>query len=139
MENNYNLQKFLGIGSRVGNYFISFNKSGFMISSGFYAKENIKDSSRVVLYFDPEKKAVGFEFTNDNSAEGSFTLVHGNKGTTGSISVRSFVIAHNLNQAEYFGRKIPKKIDHQGSKIFVIDLVDKEKQNQDINENGKNI
>lgn len=92
-----------------GDYFISFSKSDFMISSVFYSKENIKNFSRVVLYFDEEKKAVGFEFTNESNTEGAFVLIHGNKGTTGSISARSFVKANNLDNPEYFGRKIPKK------------------------------
>lgn len=139
MEENYNLQRFVGVGSRRGSYFISFNKSGFMISSGFYMKEKIKDFSKVVLYFDSEKKAVGIQFTSDSNAEGSFTLIHGNKGTTGSISVRSFVVTHNLNKTEYYGRKIPKKIDYQGSGIFVIDLIGRERQNEIIDESPQNV
>lgn len=128
----------MGVGSRVGSYFISFNKSGFMISSGFYMKEKIKDFSKIVLYFDSEKKAVGIEFTNNSNAEGSFTLIHGNKGTTGTISARSFVFTHNLNIPEYFGRKVPKKIDFQGSEIFVIDLLRPEDQGKDSNESAQN-
>lgn len=121
----YNLKKFLGMGSRKGDYFISYSKSGFMISSVFYSKENIKNFSRVILYFDEEKKAVGFEFTNENNTEGAFALIHGNNETTGSISARSFVKANNLDNPKYFGRKIPKKIAYEGvGDIFVIDLID---------------
>lgn len=136
MAQDYNLQRFTGIGSRVGNYFISFNKSGFIISSGFYSKERIKDFSRVVFFFDSEKKSVGILFVKDNSEQGSFTLVHGNNGTTGSISARSFIFTYDLNKPEYFGRKVPKKINYQGNEIFVIDLIDREKQSQSANENG---
>ena len=136
MLNEYNFKKFIGVGSRAGSYFISFNKSGFMISSGLYMKEKIKDFSKIVLYYDPEKKAVGIEFTKDNSAEGSFALIHGNKGTTGSISARSFIVTHDLNKPEYFGKKVPKKIDYQGSEIFVIYLIGKEEQGKNSNENA---
>lgn len=126
MDNSYNLTKFVSVGSRTGNYFISFNKSGFMISSGFYLKERIKYFSKVVLYFDPERISVGIEFTSDDTAEGAFALTHGNQGRTGSISARSFVIANNLNKKEYFGRRNPKKINYQGREVFVIDLINQE-------------
>lgn len=139
MEQSYNLRKFVGVGFRTGNYFISFNKSGFMISSGFYLKEKIKDFSKVVLYFDSEKISVGIEFTNDDTAEGAFALTHGNQERTGSISARSFIVANNLNKIEYFGRKAPQKINYQGSEIFVIDLTNREKQRESTNENGQNI
>lgn len=112
------------MGSRQGDYFISFNKSGFMISSGFCAKENVKNFSKAILYFDEEKKAVGIQFTNESSAEDAFALIHGNKGTTASISVRSFVRANNIDNPKYFGRKIPKKITlEEVGDIFVIDLI----------------
>lgn len=141
MQQEYNLKKFVGVGSRSGDYFISFNKSGFLISSGFYSQEKVMGFSKVVLYFDEEKVAVGLQFVNDSNAEGGFKLVHGNNKTTGSVSARSFVKTHNLNIPKYFGRKVPKKIDYQGSEIFVIDLIDreKEKQSQSPNENEKNI
>lgn len=133
MEKDYNFKKFIGVGSRTGNYFISFNKSGFMISSGFYLRERIKDFSRVVLYFDSSRSAVAIQFINDDKAEGSFALTHGNKETTGSISARSFVVAHDLNNSRYFGRKIPKKINYQGNEIFVIDLITEGKGNENTN------
>lgn len=138
MIHNYNLEKFVNVGSRVSNYFISFNKSGFMISSGFYTKEGIKNFSKVVLYFDSEKKAIGMEFINDNDAEGAFALIHANKGTTGSVSARSFITTYNLNKPEYFGRKVPKKIEYQGNEIFVIDLIENENESKNSSENTQN-
>lgn len=124
MNEKYNLKKFIGMGSRKGDYFISFNKSGFLISSDFCSKENVKNFSRVFLYFDEEKKAVGFQLTNENNTEGAFALIHGNNGTTGSISARSFIKANNLDNSKFFGRKLPKKIIHEGvGDIFVIDLI----------------
>lgn len=125
----YNLKKFVGVGSRSGDYFISFNKSGFLISSSFYSQEKVKDFSKVVLYFDEKKQSAGIQLVNDSNAEGGFKLIHGNNKTTGSVSARSFVKTYNLDNPKYFGRKVPKKIDFQGSKIFVIDLL-KEKQDE---------
>lgn len=137
MSEGYNFTKFKDVGSRVGNYFISFNKSGFMVSSGFYLKEKISSFSKAVLYFDEQKKSVGIQFSMDSEAEGAFALTHGNKGTTGSIGARSFIFANNLNKIEYYGRKIPKKIDYQGNQIFVIDLAEKEGQNKNIEQNDR--
>lgn len=130
MNGKYNLKKFVGMGSRKGDYFISFNKSGFVISSDFCSKENVKNFSKVALYFDEEKKAVGFEFTNASNTEGAFALIHGNNGTTGSISAISFIKANNLDSPEYFGRKIPKKIAYEGiGDVFIIDLIKQTKDN----------
>lgn len=119
----YNLKKFVGVGSRSGSYFISFNKSGFLISSGFYSKENIKNFSKTVLFFDDEKKAVGMQFTNEDNAEGAFALTHGNNRTTASISARSFVKTYNLTNPDYFGRRIPKKINYEGAgELYIVEL-----------------
>lgn len=129
MSNSYNLKKFTGIGSRLSHYFISYNQSGFVISSGFYLREGIKAYTKAVLFFDEEKKAVGIKFTSQDDAEGAFQLIHSNKGTTGSISSRSFIIANNLNDLKYYGRKTPKKINYEGEgDIFVIDLLEEKQE-----------
>lgn len=119
----FNFKKYVGIGTRSGDYFISFNKSGFMISSGFYSRENIKNFSKVVLYFDEEKLAVAMQFTNEDNAEGAFKLIHGNNKTTGSVTAVSFVKKYNLNNPSYFGRKVPQKINYEGAgELYVIEL-----------------
>lgn len=121
---DYNLTKFIGVGSRSGDYFISFNKSGFMISAGFCSQENVKNFSKIVLYYDESKEAVGFQLTNEDNAEGAFKLVHGNNGTTASVSARSFVKANNLIDSKYFGRRTPKKITYDGiGEVFIVDLI----------------
>ncbi len=123
MSSEYKLTKFTSVGSRVGNYFISFNKSGLILSSGFYLREGIKNFSRVVLYFDKNKKAIAIQFSKDNNVEGGFTLVHSNNRTTGSVSARSFILTHGLNDPKYFGRFVPQKINYEeAGELFVIDL-----------------
>jgi len=126
MSEGYKLTKFTGVGSRLSNYFISYNKSGFVLSSGFYQREGIKNYLKAILYFDKSKKSVGIKFTTQADAEGAFQLVHSNKGTTGNISARSFVIANKINNPKYFGRKTPKKINYDNEgRIYVIDLLNK--------------
>ena len=47
-------------------------------------------------------------------------------------------VTYNLNKLEYFGRKVPKKINYEGIEIFVIDLIQKEKQDKNNIENTQN-
>ena len=119
----YNLKIFTGVGARTGDYFISFVKSGFMLSSGFYQREGIKNYSRVFLYFDASKKAVGMQFVKEKDAKGTFAIIHSKNQATGSVSARSFVMVNKINKSEYFGRRTPKKIIQDGNEIFVIDLI----------------
>src|SRR3989338_5286329 len=107
----YNFKKFTKRGSKLGNYSISVTSSySFGLNSGFYSKEVIKQYKKVVLFYDKAKNAVAFHFTNDEDAEGAFTVVHHNTGTTGSITARSFFIENEINKKELVGRKIPQKI-----------------------------
>lgn len=121
----YNLVPFTRTGARVGNYAISLNPTlSFGFLSGFYIKEDIRRYKKVILFFDKDKKAIGFKFTNDPNAEGIFTIVHGKKQSTGSVTARSFIITNNLNKKEYFGKRTPKKIiDKDFGEIFVVDLI----------------
>ncbi len=124
--NDYNFVRFTKNGSRFGNYGISINKSfSFGLLSGFYSKEGIKDFRKVVLFFDNISKAVAFSFTNDNNAEGSFTITHGNNN--GSISARSFFIGNDVRDEQFLGKRIPRKIkDDKLGSLYVIDLIKKE-------------
>jgi len=125
---DYRFQKFTNTGARLGNYCISLNPSfSFGFLSGFYNKEHIKNYTSVILFYDKEKKAIGFQFTNDLKARGAFKIVHGKKQSTGSLTARSFITENDLGKKEYFGKKTPKKIiDETFGNLFVIDLLDKE-------------
>lgn len=125
----YNFRKFTRTGSRRGNYSISLSPSfSFGFLSGFYRKEGIKNYKKVILFYDKDSKAVAFQFTNDLESEGAFTVIHGKKQSTGSVTARSFVFENDLNKKEYFGRRIPKKItDNEFGELFVIHLLDNSK------------
>lgn len=121
----YHLIPFTHTGARVGNYAISLNPTlSFGFLSGFYTKEDIRKYKKVILFFDKDRKAVGFKFTNDPNAEGIFTIIHGKKQSTGSVTAHSFIRANDLDKKEYFGKKTPKKIiDKDFGEVFVIDLI----------------
>lgn len=124
---NYNFKKFIKVGSKLGNYSISFNGKSFSFgfNSGFFVKENIAGFKKVILFYDDNKKAVAFNFTNDEQAEGAFSVIHSKNQTTGSVTAKSFVVENSLCKDEYFGKKIAKKIkDENLGELFVIDLLD---------------
>ncbi len=122
---SYNFKKFVKKGARLGNYSISLSPSySFGFNSGFYNKEGVKNYKKVVLFYDKRQKTVGFQFTRDEDAEGAFTIIHGKTQSTGSVTVRSFIIQNNLYKKNYFGKKTPTKIiDNKIGELFVIQLV----------------
>ena len=122
----YNFVRFTKTGSKLGNFAISINSSNsFGLLSGFYSKEGIEKFKKAVLFFDKSKKAVAFSFTNDENAEGAFTISHGK--SNGSVSAHSFFIANDLRQKQFLGKRIPKKEkDDRLGTLYVIDLIKKE-------------
>ncbi len=123
---DYNFIRFTKTGSKLGNYGISVNSSNsFGLLSGFYSKEGIIKFKKVVLFFDKSKKAVAFSFTNDENAEGAFTISHSK--SNGSVSARSFFIENELKQSQFIGKKTPKKEkDDRLGTLYVIDLLKRE-------------
>ena len=124
---DYNFVRFTNRGAKLGNCNISVNSSlSFGLLGGFYNQEKIKNFKKAILFFDKSKKVVAFSFTNDQSAEGAFTISHGKN--SGSIASRSFFIGNELKQEKYWGQKIPKKIrDDKLGILYVIDLLSGDK------------
>ena len=122
MNNEFNFVRFTKVGSKLSNYSISFNKAKFFgLNSGFYSKEGIKNYKKVVLFYDASKKAVAFMFTNDEKAEGAFTITHGKN--SGYVAPRSFLTEYQLSQEKYYGKKVPEKIkDPRLGTLFVIKI-----------------
>lgn len=134
MADTYNLKKFVNVGSRIGDYYIGFTRSGFFLSSEFCTRESMKNYRNVILYFDEENKAVGLQFSNDDNAEGRFKMIHPISQGTAMISPRSFIKSNKLEDPKYFGRKVPKKITQEGiGEIFVIDLLETNTQAENSN------
>ncbi len=122
----YNFIRFTKIGSKFGSYSISINKSSsFGFNSGFYSKEDIKKFKRVILFFDKDKTAVAFQFTNDENSEGSFAVTHAKN--SGSVSAHSFFMGNSLKNEKFLGKRIPKKEkDDRLGTLYVIDLIKKD-------------
>ena len=122
--NKYKFVPFTNVGSRPGNYSISFNSSGFFgINSGFYLKENIRNFKRVSFLFDKQQKAIALKFHEDKNAPNSFAIAHSEKQSTASVTARSFVVSNLLDKVKYNGQKTPKKIvDEKFGVLYVIEL-----------------
>lgn len=120
----YNFKKFTARGAKLGNYSISLTKSNsFGFSAAFCGKEGIRKYKKVIMFYDKEKKSVAFHFTNEENAEGAFTVINHKKGKTSSVTCRSFLIANEIdNKPEYFGSRIPKRINYDNLILYVVDL-----------------
>lgn len=121
---DYKFVPFTNVGTRAGNYSISFNSVGFLgLNSGFYTREKIRDYKRVSLFYDKNRKAIGLKFIKDGSAPNSFAIAHSEKQTSAAVTARSFVIINDLNKSKFNGQKTPKKvIDPNFGVLFVIEL-----------------
>ena len=123
---DYNFVRFTSRGSKLGNYKVSINKSRTIgLLGGFYNRERIMDYKKVVLFFDKAKEAIAMSFTNDDNAEGAFSIFHNKPGkNSASVGAISFFVANDLIKNEYLGQKIPRKIkDEKLGTLFVVDLV----------------
>ena len=124
MTEEFKFIPFEDVGSKFGNYTISLaGHSGFGFNSGFYNRENIKQYSHVLLSYDKTKKAIGFFFTNDSTLRGACKITHTKSKKSGSVVVRSFFTAHNINPEEYTGKYTPKEYEDPNlGKLFYIIL-----------------
>lgn len=124
MSEEFNFVPFEDVGGKFSSYTISIaTHSGFGFNSGFYKRENIKQYSHVKLSYDKDKKAIGFYFTNDETLRGTCKITHAKNKNSGSVVVRSFFLANNINPKEFAGKYSPKAYeDSKMGKLFYIVL-----------------
>lgn len=119
----YNFQKFENVRGKYDTRISITSNYSFGIPSGFYKQNDIDQYKYVVVFFDPKKKAVALQFTNDEEEDNKFKIMH-NEKAGGSIAARSFFKAYNLDPTELKGKYQWKKQDTQeeDSVVFIIDL-----------------
>ena len=124
MTEKFNFVTFKDVGGKFGSYIISLGAhSGFGFNSGFYQKENIKKYLYVILSYDRDRKAIGFQFTNETTLRGTCKITHAKNKHSGSVVVRSFFRAHNIDHNMYVGKYTPKEYeDPKVGKLFYIIL-----------------
>ena len=130
-KEKFNFEQFKGVGSKLSNYSISITTNGsFGLNSGFYNTEKIKDYSYVMLFYDKNRKTIGFLFTNTKSSDkGTFKITHGNN--SGYIGTKTFFMSifhGDLDEVKkYVGRYTPKTYDDEKiGKLFYITLKEEE-------------
>jgi len=121
-EDAFKFELFTKLGARLKNYTISLGRhGGFGFNSSFYNKEGIKNYSHVLLSFDKNSKAVGFQFTSNSKTLGAFTITHGNN--SGSVVAHSFLASCDINPEDYLGKYAPEKYnDKKLGELFYIVL-----------------
>lgn len=98
----------------------------------FTKKHNIHDFEGVVLYWEPDLKAIAVQFTNNVGEQGFIRTVKNEKyGAYAGIS--TFLATHSLDPKQYQRRYDYDQIDpnligaQDDCKVFVFRLIPKEK------------
>lgn len=119
----YNFQEYNAIGGRIIPSISLGESGGFGVSAGFIKKYDIDSStSAVKLFYDKEKKAVAFKFSN-KIEEGMLKIKMAPKQGGGHISANSFLIKFDLDAKKYKGRYTPEEIEMPNvGKVYVIQL-----------------
>lgn len=127
----FNFEQFTSVGSKLGNYRITISaNAAFGLNSGFYTAEKIKDYTYVKIFYDKNKKVIGFLFTNDKDDKGTIKISHGKKNS-GYIAAKTFFLSifpGNIDEVKkYVGRYTPKTYeDEKLGKLYYITLGEKE-------------
>jgi hypothetical protein len=116
----YSFVKYTGNSPR-GDTKIAINKSGLIrLSSGFCRLTNVTDFEYAILFYDPVKKAIAFNFTNTQE-DGALKVTKDRTGAT--LSATSFMKVNKLLLRSYFGRHEWKKLHIQNiGEVYIIDL-----------------
>jgi len=118
----YNFTKFEDTHARfesritiTGSYSIGF-------PTKFYKDNNIENYKYIVLYWDPENRAIGIQLTNDDNGAGKLKI--GKTRDYGAmISAKSFFVKYGIDPKVSKGRYDWEKFDQPGAgEIFVIKL-----------------
>lgn len=128
-------KKFIATSKRNENRITITASNSFGFPTKFFKDNNVGDYKYVVLYYDEEQKAVGFQFTNEEAEMHKFTIIKSNRGYGGSIVATSFFKTNNIRPEEYKGRYEWESQEPEGiGKLFVIKLVNKQQStaSQDI-------
>jgi hypothetical protein len=132
MKEDFNFKQFVGVGSKLSNYSISItNSAAFGLNSGFYSGEKLKEFQYVTLFYDSNRKAIAFLFTNDKTEKGTFKISHSTN--SGYISARTFFLSLFPGKPDefkkYLGRYGPQAYDQKDvGKLYYILLEEETKE-----------
>ena len=116
----FNFEEFTANSGRVVPT-INLSSSGFSLSAGFTKKYDFTKLVGVKMFYDKEKKAVGFAFRDRNEDGLLKVKLAPNKGG-GSIKSKEFLIKYGINARQFQGKYEPQEFLQGLQKIFVIQL-----------------
>ena len=101
----------------------------FGFPTEFHSNNKIGQYKYVVLWYDPEKRNVGFQFTSSEEEKHKYTIIRDkDRKYGGSIIATSFFKTNHLNSKMYKGHYAwVNEVHPTAGKLFVITLVENPK------------
>lgn len=121
----YNFIKFEGRNLKTENRITITKSNSIGLPSKFYNNNDISNFNYAVLFWDPNEKAIGIKFTNEENESSKFKIIKSQMGG-GMIMARSFFKVNNIDTIKYHGRYEFEIQDiNEIGKIFIIKIIDK--------------
>ncbi|WP_029918166.1 hypothetical protein [Pelobacter seleniigenes] len=101
---------------------VSIWKKGQLgFNQGAVESFDLENKGYVILYFDPDEKKIGFEFTNDETAEGALKFKV--RKTGASIGAKYFLDYYHVDyeRMSAAGTKYGLKFDEKAG-LYIVDL-----------------
>jgi len=118
----YDFEKFTKTKSRYEDRITITASRSFGFPTKFYQDNNLARYKYVVLYYDKNNRAIGFDFTNDEKEKHKYSLIKsGGYGAT--VVATSFFKANNIDPKKFKGRYEWKRRNIKGiGQLFIINL-----------------
>lgn len=101
---------------------ISTNYS-FGFPKTFYDRNNLEDYKYLVIFYDPEEKAIGFQFTNNQDEKHKFHIYRSKEKYGVSVTAKSFFNTYNIDPKTFKGKYTGTKTDVDGiGTLYTINL-----------------
>lgn len=119
----YTFSKFTALKQRSVNKISITGSNSFNLPSKFYKDNSLGNYNYAILYYDSNNKAIGIQFTNDETEKSKLKIQKSNRGYGGFISATSFFKTNNIDTKIYKGRYDWKKetVENIGE-LYIIEL-----------------
>jgi len=118
----YNFKKFEQRNIRLESRITITKSNSLGLPTKFTEDNGVKQFNYAVLFYDSNLKAIGIQFTNDETESNKFSLIKSDKYGA-SIVARSFFKVNDIDTKKYHGRYNWKIVEIENiGKLFVIEL-----------------
>jgi hypothetical protein len=120
--NEYKFQEYNATGGRILPSISLGESGGFGVSAGFVKKYEIDSVVAAKIFYDQEKNAVAFKFS-DKVEDGMLKVKLAPNQGGGYISAKEFLIKFDIDSKKFKGKYTPAQIDMPNiGKVFIIEL-----------------